>query len=394
MNKNTTTNKNTNLNSSRNASSPDEGGHRDKTGLIYWTNPSKSGASFVATLVSLLIFRNVNVISVLLKIGYMVLFTSFAVELSTKVLFDKGVVSRFGMQESPDIVGVLKPHIDRGLDRMPALEDRIRKLVFAHRTRNNFTIGVSLYFLHGLFAIFSMNTVLIMTTIFLYTVPLIYDRKQVRIDRAIDRVKDLVIHRFHKNYNKVVEKTEPYIDKIIPPQTDENSYSTSISSKNNSSTSQRNKGGFTSSEFDKKDNTASSKSGKDNHSTSQYNRADYPTSQNENIGTLKSGKQQLPTEKDFNNRHENFSKPDVKTYDPRTVDIEEELAAHQRELEQNLKEGDYNLVGSKEIPDPITVPAPTKRTAIPTENQSIPISKNNETLHKTTHGLKQKLQHA
>ncbi|CAI4302668.1 AMM_1a_G0007020.mRNA.1.CDS.1 [Saccharomyces cerevisiae] len=393
MNRNTTTNKNANLNNSRNANAPGEAGHQNKTGLIYWTNPSKSGSSFAATLVSLLILRNVNVISVLLKIGYMVLFTSFAVELSTKVLFDKGVVSRFGMQESPDLVGVLKPHIDRELDRLPALEDRIRKLVFAHRTRNNFTIGVSLYFLHGLFAIFSMNTVLIMTTIFLYTVPLIYDRKQARIDCAIDRMKDLVIHRFHKNYNKVVEKTEPYIDRIIPPQTDEGSYSTSISNENKSSTSQRNKSGLSSSEFDNMNDTSASKSGKDSYSTSQYNRAEYPVSQNENIGTLKSGKQEIPTEKDFNNRHENFSKPDVKTYDPRTVDIEEELAAHQRELEQNLKDGDYNLVGSKEIPDPITVPAPTRHTTKPAESQSIPI-KNNETLHKTTHGLKQKLQHA
>ncbi|EJS44449.1 rtn2p [Saccharomyces arboricola H-6] len=393
MNRNTTNNKNKNLNAARSASAPNEGCHQNKKGLIYWSNPRKSGATFVATLVSLLIFRNVNVISVLLKIGYMILFTSFAVELSTKVLFDRGIVSRFGMQESPDVVSVVKPHIDRALGHLPALEDRIRKLVFAHRTRNNVTIGISLYFLHGLFAIFSMNTVLIMTTIFLYTMPLMYDRKQTRIDHAIDRVKDLVIHRFHKNYSKVVEKTEPYIDKIIPAQTDEDSYSTSVSDKDNSSTSQRNKDNSTNSERIK-DNAPISQSGKDSHSISQYSQGNYPIAQNEDVDVLRSGKHELPTEKDFNNRHENFSKPEVKTYDPREVDIEEELEAHKRELEQNLKEGDYNLVGSKQIPDPITVPAPTQQKTSPTKNESFPISKNNETLNKTTHGLKHKLQHA
>ena len=106
----------------------------------------------------------------------------------------QGIVSRLGMKESLDVAGFLRPHIDRVLDRVPAAEDKIRKLVFAQRTRNNLTIGVSLYFLHGLFAIFSMNTVLMMTTILLYTVPLIYDRKQARIDRAIDRVKNMLVH--------------------------------------------------------------------------------------------------------------------------------------------------------------------------------------------------------
>ncbi|CAI4313646.1 ASN_collapsed_G0007220.mRNA.1.CDS.1 [Saccharomyces cerevisiae] len=52
MNRNTTTNKNANLNNSRNANAPGEAGHQNKTGLIYWTNPSKSGASFAATLVN------------------------------------------------------------------------------------------------------------------------------------------------------------------------------------------------------------------------------------------------------------------------------------------------------------------------------------------------------
>ncbi|CAI4057126.1 Rtn2p SKDI_04G0420 [Saccharomyces kudriavzevii IFO 1802] len=394
MNRNTTTNKNTNLNTSGRGNITNEGPHQNKTGLVYWTNPKKSGATFVATLVSLLIFRNVNVLSVLFRIGYMVLFTSFAVELSTKVLFDQGIVSRFGMQESPDIVGILKPRIDRLLDRLPALEDRIRKLVFAHRTRNNFTVAVSLYFLHSLFAIFSMNTVLVMTTIFLYTVPLIYDRKQARIDSAIDRIKGLVVHRVHKNYNKVVEKTEPYIDKIIPPQTDKDSYSTSVSGKDDSVTHKRNKGDFSTSGHNIKDNSSTSQRSKDAYSTSQYSQGNYPTSKSEDISTLKSGKHESPIEKDFNKRHENFSKPEVKTYDPRAVDIEEELAAHQRELEQNLKEGDYNLVGSREIPDPITIPAPAQQNATSAEKKSFPINKNNETLHKTSHGLKQKLQHA
>ncbi|CAI4059065.1 hypothetical protein SUVZ_04G0400 [Saccharomyces uvarum] len=384
MNRNTTNYKKKDSATSRNAGVPEEGGHLNKRGLIYWTNPRKSGATFAATLVGLIVFRNVNVISVLLKIGYMVLFTSFAVELSTKILFDQGIVSRLGMKESPDIVGFLRPHIDRVLDRVPAVEDKIRKLVFAHRTRNNLTIGVSLYFLHGLFAIFSMNTVLMMTTMLLYTVPLIYDRKQARIDRAIDRVKNMLVHRFHRNYTKVVEKTEPYIDKIIPTQNDQDSYSTSVSGKDSSSTTQRNKDSF-----------PTSQSGKDSHSTSQYSQGSYPISQDEASSTLKSGKHELPTEKDFNNRHGNISRPDVKTYDPRQVDIDAELAAHQREVEQNLKEGDYNLVGSREIPDPITVPAPIQRNAIPTEGKSFPVSKNNETLQqKSTHGLKQKLQHA
>ncbi|QID84018.1 reticulon-like protein [Saccharomyces pastorianus] len=384
MNRNTTNHKNTDSSASRNAGIPEERVHLNKRGLIYWTNPRKSGATFAATLVGLIVFRNVNIISVLLKIGYMVLFTSFAVELSTKILFDQGIVSRLGMKESPDVVGFLRPRIDRALDHVPALQDKIRKLVFANRTRNNLTIGMSLYFLHGLFAIFSMNTVLMMTTMLLYTVPLIYDRKQERIDRAIDRVKNMLVHRFHRNYSKVVEKTEPYIDKIIPAQNDQDSYSTSVSGKDSSSTSQRNKDSF-----------PTSQNGKDIYSTSQHSQGTYPTSQNEASSTLKSGKHELPSEKDFKNRHGDFSKPDVKTYDPRQMDIDAELEAHQREIEQKLREGDYNLVGSKEIPDPITVPAPAQRTVIPNEDKPFPISKNNETLQqKSTHGLKQKLQHA
>lgn len=233
-----------------------------------------------------------------------------------------------------------------------------------------------------------------MTTILLYTVPLIYDRKQARIDRAIDRVKNMLVHRFHRNYTKVVEKTEPYIDKIIPAQNDQDSYSTSVSGKDSSSTSQRNKDSFSTSQRNK-ESFPTSQSGKDSHSTSQYSQGSYPTSQNEATSTLKSGKHELPTEKDFNNRHGNISKPEVKTYDPRQMDIDAELEAHQREVEQKLREGDYNLVGSREIPDPITVPAPIQRDAIPTEDKSFPISKNNETLQqKSTHGLKQKLQHA
>ncbi|CCH57944.1 hypothetical protein TBLA_0A01450 [Henningerozyma blattae CBS 6284] len=155
--------------------------------LLLWKNPINSGKILGGALVSLLVLKKVNIITFFLRLFYTVFFISGSVEFLTKLFLGQGLVTKYGIKECPNTVGFLKPRIDALLKQLPVKQAKMRGLVFAHSPKNTFKAAGVVWVLHKLFSVLSIWTVLFISVIAAFTLPLIYHIYQVEIDTAVNK---------------------------------------------------------------------------------------------------------------------------------------------------------------------------------------------------------------
>ncbi|QLQ81927.1 hypothetical protein HG537_0G01810 [Torulaspora globosa] len=187
---------------------------REGCGLLLWKNPVETGKVFGGLLVGLLIVKKVNLITFFLRVLYTVVFITGSLEFVTKLLLGQGLVSAYGPKECPNTVGILRPQIDKVLLKLPVLQAKMRKLMFAYQPKNNFKAAVVLFFLHKFFSWFSVWTIAFVGVIGAFTVPLVYSIFQTEIDSAVDSGIRVAKTKTGEFSSMASEKTKPYLESL------------------------------------------------------------------------------------------------------------------------------------------------------------------------------------
>lgn len=182
--------------------------------LLLWKNPVETGKVFGGLLCALLVLKKVNLITFLLRVIYTVIFTTATLEFLSKLFLSQGLVTKYGLQDCPNIVGFLKPKIDEILKKLPVYQAKFRKLVMASSPERSYKAAGVVYILHKLFLVFSLWTLLLLSIIGIFTLPLIYKTYQNEIDECLCQV-----FRFTKDksqsFSKVAcDKATPYVRQL------------------------------------------------------------------------------------------------------------------------------------------------------------------------------------
>ncbi|AAS50666.1 ABL105Wp [Eremothecium gossypii ATCC 10895] len=186
-------------------------GHCD---LLLWRNPVETGKVFGGLLVALLVLKKVNLVTFFLRVLYTTLFLSSAVEFASKFVLGQGLVTKYGVQECPNVAGMLRPKLEAALARLPAYQTQVRRLVFAASPQQTFKAAGLLYVLHILVSFFSVWTLALLSVVGAFTLPVVYHKYQREIDDAVHQGLALAKAKSAEAQKMASETAAPYIKQI------------------------------------------------------------------------------------------------------------------------------------------------------------------------------------
>lgn len=182
--------------------------------LLYWRNPVETGKVFGGALVTLLVLKKVNLVTFVLKVLYTVMLSTASVEFLSKLFLGQGMVSRYGVQSCPNIVGWLKPRVDEMLAAIPPRQEQLRKVLMAQSPKCTFKAAGVLYVLHKLFSVLSLWTTLFVGTILIFSLPLVYKTFQKEIDSTVAQGVEAGKQHAAALQSTVREKATPYVKQL------------------------------------------------------------------------------------------------------------------------------------------------------------------------------------
>lgn len=184
--------------------------------ILLWKKPVETGKYFFGSILVLLILKKVNLITFILRVLYTVFLTTGSIEFISKLVLGQGLITKYGIKDCPNTVGLIKPYIDEILKQLPVRQAKMRMLVFAYVPKDTFKAALIAYCLHKFFSWFSVWTILFTADIIIFTFPIIYKTYQKEIDTNIE--KGCVIAKKHTDkYKKLAcDKVKPHLEKLGP----------------------------------------------------------------------------------------------------------------------------------------------------------------------------------
>lgn len=182
--------------------------------LLLWKNPLETGKVFGGLLVSLLILKKVNLVTFFLRVIYTTLFAASVIEFVSKRMLGQGLVTRYGVKECPNISGILRPKIEEFFRQFPVYQLQIKKLLFASSPKHSFKTASLFYILHKLVSVISLWTLMLLSVIATFSLPVIYMAYRKEIDTSINEGVSIVKMKSCEYQTIAKEKAAPYLDQL------------------------------------------------------------------------------------------------------------------------------------------------------------------------------------
>ena len=182
--------------------------------ILLWKNPVETGKYFFGSIIALLILKKVNLITFLLRVLYTVFLTTGTLEFLTKIILGQGIVTKYGIKECPNTVGLIKPYVDEILKQLPVQQAKMRMLVFAYVPKNTFKAAGIAYCLHKFFSWFSVWTILFVADLLAFTLPIVYHTYQKEIDAQLECACKTIKKESNKYSQLACDKIKPHLEKL------------------------------------------------------------------------------------------------------------------------------------------------------------------------------------
>lgn len=179
----------------------------------------ETGKVFFGAILTLLILKKVNLITFFLRVFYTIFLTTGSIEFLSKAFLGQGLVTKYGINDCPNTVGLIKPYLDDFLKQLPVKQAKMRMLVFAQVPKNTFKAALVTYLLHKLFSWFSVWTLLFVGVLATFTLPVVYTTYQKEIDSIVGSTCETIKTKSNETCNQVCQKIEPHVKKIGPLNT-------------------------------------------------------------------------------------------------------------------------------------------------------------------------------
>lgn len=184
--------------------------------LLLWKNPVETGKIFFGSILALLILKKVNLITFFLRVFYTVFLTTGTIEFVSKAFLGQGLVTKYGVKECPNTVGMIKPYVDNILKQLPVKQAKMRMLVFAYVPKNTFKAALVTYCLHKLFSWFSLWCLLFVGDLAIFSLPIIYKTYQTEIDAVLTKGCKCGKTKINQVSKQICDAVEPHVKKIGP----------------------------------------------------------------------------------------------------------------------------------------------------------------------------------
>lgn len=186
---------------------------KQSNNLITWKDPKKSGIALASILTFLFLVKYVNLASLFFQISTFALIISALAEYAGKLLTGTGFVTKFKPVSKPrlgEIADYYAPHVVKILSNV---ELKAQSLYTSVDVESTFKAGVLSFILYKLTSSYSLWSLLLTATLFIFTVPAIYLANKELIDGHLCNAAKMGKAKMDETYQVIDKKYGPQIAK-------------------------------------------------------------------------------------------------------------------------------------------------------------------------------------
>ncbi|VEU24106.1 DEKNAAC105319 [Brettanomyces naardenensis] len=191
--------------------------------LLTWDDPVESAKVFAGSISLLLLYKYTDFVSWSFYVTTLVLAFAALAEYSGRLLTGEGFVTRFKPAQTTAIGDFLQAHAQILADAFKNLEIELQNLFTAVNIETTLKAALASYFLYLLTSLFSVWTILFVSTVLSFTVPPVYVSNKEVIDSSVSEYAELAKKKSAEAYGNLKSQAKPTLEKVqaqIAPVTD------------------------------------------------------------------------------------------------------------------------------------------------------------------------------
>lgn len=182
--------------------------------LLTWRDPIKTSKVFAGLLVSLILVKYVNLLSLFFRLVSYALLASGVAEFSGNLVTGRGFISRIkpktlSTKASTKVMSCLK-FIEQ---KFPIFEEELQKLLYAEDIEKTFKVCALTYILFKISSYFNLYRLLFGSTVLAFSIPYVYDRYHNEISERVHELLRIATVKFKDQLQVIQEKSVPYFEK-------------------------------------------------------------------------------------------------------------------------------------------------------------------------------------
>jgi len=179
--------------------------------LLTWKDPVKTGKVFGTLVLSLVVLKSVNLLSLFFRLGSIALISSAVAEYAGKLVTGTGFVTRYRPSYNKTFSDKTSGFLQSLSQDLPTLEEEGQKLLYSFNIENTLKASGLFYILYKITSWLSLYKLIFISTILTFTLPAIYENYQDEINEAVVQFSGVAKEKAGE-YSKVAsEKAAPYL---------------------------------------------------------------------------------------------------------------------------------------------------------------------------------------
>lgn len=179
--------------------------------LLTWKDPIKTGKVFGTLIVSLIVLKSVNLLSLFFRLGSIALISSAIAEYAGKLITGTGFVTRYRPSYNKTFSHKTNNFLQSFSQDLPALEEEGQKLLYSFNIENTLKASGLFYILYKITSWLSLYKLIFISTVLTFTLPAVYENYQDEINQAVVQFSGIAKEKAGE-YSKIAsDKAAPYL---------------------------------------------------------------------------------------------------------------------------------------------------------------------------------------
>lgn len=179
--------------------------------LLTWKDPIKTGKVFGTLVVSLIVLKSVNLLSLFFRLGSIALISSAIAEYAGKLVTGTGFVTRYRPSYNKTFSIKTSNFLQSFSKDLPALEEEGQKLLYSFNIENTLKASGLFYILYKITSWLSLYKLIFISTVLTFTLPAIYENYQDEINEAVVKFSGIAKEKAGEYSQIASEKAAPYL---------------------------------------------------------------------------------------------------------------------------------------------------------------------------------------
>ncbi|CCE73291.1 Piso0_000324 [Millerozyma farinosa CBS 7064] len=183
--------------------------------LLTWKDPVKTGKVFGGLILTLLVFKTVNLFNVFFHLAYLGLLISAAAEYAGRLVTGTGFVTKYKPQTHSHSARFNDEVLPRIASFNEKLEEEVKKILFAHNIETTLKGAALSYILYKVTSYFSLYALITTAVVLTFTLPAVYVKNKKEIDAAVAQYSKIASEKATEFTNTASKQAQPYVDSLV-----------------------------------------------------------------------------------------------------------------------------------------------------------------------------------